>query len=106
MRVPNEAIKRYLMFIDSKDNKRYRAFYKQFRKLSIEDKLAAINFIIFNYSEDVFINKEVNDEILSHKGLIDASRKSFEILTTNPNVDTKSIGSQRSEEHTSELQSR
>jgi hypothetical protein len=82
-----------MMFIDSKDNKRYRSFYKQFRKLSAKDKLAAINFIIFNYSEDVFINKEVNDDILKHKGLIDASRKSFDILTTNPNVDTALVGS-------------
>ncbi|WP_142108420.1 hypothetical protein [Cytobacillus solani] len=82
-----------MMFIDSKDNKRYRAFYKQFRKLSVKDKLAAINYIIFNYSEDVFINKEVNDDILKHKGLIDASRKSFDVLTTNPNVDTALVGS-------------
>lgn len=80
-----------LLFVDSK-HKRYRSFYKQFKKLTHTDKLAAINFIIFSYSEDVFINKKVNEKVLKHQGLIDASRKSFDIVSSTPNVNTALIG--------------
>lgn len=42
------------MFIDF-NNKRYRNFYKKFNKLSHDDKLALVNYLIFLYLEDVFI---------------------------------------------------
>lgn len=75
-----------MMFIDSK-NKRYRNFYKQFRKLSGPDKLAAINYIVFSYSEDVFIHKGIDERLINDEGLINTSRKSSEGLTTNPMLD-------------------
>lgn len=55
-----------LMIIDSKQ-KRYRKFYRQLKKLPLEDQLAAINFIIFSYSENVFISKEIDKNVLSNK---------------------------------------
>ncbi|BCS94750.1 hypothetical protein DSLASN_03820 [Desulfoluna limicola] len=61
-----------MLFID-KDDKRYRSFYKQFKKLSREDKLAAINFIIFRYSEEVFISKTVQNDTLNDPNLKDIS---------------------------------
>lgn len=79
-----------MMFVDSKD-KRFRTFYKQFRKLSPKEKLAAINFIIFSYSEDVYINKEVNETVLKHEGLVEASRKTLNILSSMPDFDALSI---------------
>lgn len=38
-----------VMFIEDGD-KRYRPFYKQFNKLTLEDKLAALTLIMFMYS--------------------------------------------------------
>ncbi|WP_416045844.1 hypothetical protein [Priestia megaterium] len=88
---PLETSSIIMMFVDSK-HKRYRSFYKQFKKLTPQDKLAAINYIIFSYSEDVYINKEVNEEVLQDTGLIDASRKGFDVLSTQPTVDAEMIG--------------
>lgn len=77
-----------MMFIDSED-KRYRNFYKQFRKLSNEDKLAAVNYIIFSFSEDVYINKDMNKIILDNESLIVVSRKTVDIISSTPNIDSK-----------------
>ncbi len=59
-----------MLFIDKHD-KRYRSFYKQFKSLPIAKKLAAINFMIFRYSEDVYLSKQVNDIYLKNKELKD-----------------------------------
>lgn len=72
-----------MMFIDSKD-KRYRRFYKQFAKLSHTEKLATINYVIFCYSEDIFINKGINKEVINNKKLIEASQKSTIAITIDP----------------------
>lgn len=79
-----------MMFVDSKD-KRYKLFYKQFSKLKHEDKLAAINYIIFMFSDNIYINKEVNENILNNNDLLEASRKSLEIESSKPISDTKAI---------------
>lgn len=63
------------MFIDS-NNKRYRNFYKKFNKLSHEDKLALVNYLIFLYSEDVFISKNIPQHILKDSKLIEVSKQS------------------------------
>ena len=54
-----------IMFVDSKF-KRYRNFYKKFRKLPTEKKLSIINYIIFLYSEDMFISKDIENEIFEY----------------------------------------
>jgi len=74
------------MFIDS-DSKLYKNFYKQFGKLSFEDKLATINHIIFTYSEDVFMSKNLADSIINNENLIRASRKSADILSSTAEFD-------------------
>ncbi|CEK34610.1 hypothetical protein UMC2_15661 [[Clostridium] sordellii] len=75
-----------LMFIDSK-NKRYRNFYKKFNKLTLEDKLSLINYIIFLYSEEAIFSKDIPNEVLKNKNLINISKQSSNILTTNPFID-------------------
>lgn len=55
-----------ILFIDNNET-RYRSFYKKFNKLSDEDKLSVINYIILLYSEDYFLAEDirriiVNDE--------------------------------------------
>lgn len=72
-----------MMFIDSK-NKRYRNFYKKFNKLSLEDKLSLTNYIIFLYSEEVILSKNLPSEILKDEKLIDISKQCCNILTFNP----------------------
>lgn len=72
-----------MIFIDSK-SKRYRKFCKQFRQLSLEDRLTAINYIIFCYSEDVFIYKNIDPEIINNQKLVEASQKNSDALTNSP----------------------
>lgn len=89
---PLETTSVIMMFVDS-TYKRCRPFYKQFKKLTSQDKLAAINFILFNYCEDVFINKNVDEEVLKHEGLINISQQTFDVITTVEDVlDAKEIG--------------
>lgn len=71
------------MFIDSK-SKRYRNFYKKFNKLSHDDKLALINYIVFLYSEDVFLSKDISEDILKNSKLIEVSQQSSTAIVNNP----------------------
>ncbi len=75
-----------MMFIDS-NSKRYRNFYKKFNKLSHNDKLSLINYIIFLYSEDVFLSKKIPKEILEHDRLIEVCQQSSVAILDNPLVD-------------------
>ena len=50
-------------------SKRYRRFLKQFNKLSQDDKLATMCYLPFRYSEDVFIYKNINKNVLDNKSL-------------------------------------
>lgn len=57
------------LFIDSRDAGRYRKFYQQFHSLEIDSKLAAINYLLFMCSEDVFISKNVDPSIFENSQL-------------------------------------
>jgi hypothetical protein len=72
---PLEDSSRVFMFID-KEHSRYRSFYKAFKKLSKNEKLEIVNYIVFSYSEDIFINKNIDNIALINENLIEASRKS------------------------------
>lgn len=74
------------MFIDSKD-KRYRNFYKQLKKLSESAQLSIINYMIFLYSEDIFISKNLNKELIDDPNLYIVSQKNAEGLLTDKNED-------------------
>lgn len=65
---PLERTSIVMLFID-KNSKRYRGFYKQIKKLDLEQKLAVINFIIFSYAEDIFMSKNVHDVFLEDENL-------------------------------------
>ena len=51
-----------MLFVDNNET-RYRSFYKRFRKLSEEDKLSVINYIILLYTEDYFLTEEIKQVI-------------------------------------------
>ena len=62
------------MIVDSRE-KRYRKFYKQLKKLPLQEQLSAINYIIFSYSENVFISKNIGDKVLKNKYFLEACQK-------------------------------
>ena len=65
-------------------DKRYRNFFKQFRKLSKNEKLKAINYIIFSYSEDVFLYKGLDSDILQNEVLKNVAKKTTIAVADHP----------------------
>ena len=63
-----------IMFND-RDHKKYRKFAKEFSKLDQYDKLSLINYLIFLYTEDYFVSKSVNDEIINSSELSELAGK-------------------------------
>lgn len=72
-----------MMFVDS-NHKKYRNFYKKFNELPLQEKLGIINYIIFLYSEDIFLSKEISEEVLKDKNLLDVSKQTVLARTINP----------------------
>jgi hypothetical protein len=63
-----------LLFIRNGES-RYRAFFKQFNKLSVNEKLKVINYILFSYSEDVFIYGGLDESLMKDEGLKSAAKQ-------------------------------
>ncbi|SDZ84382.1 hypothetical protein [Selenomonas ruminantium] len=59
---PLEAETFIIVFRDKKSTK-YNSFERQFSKLSLNDKLGIINYIVFLYSEKQFLSNKINDKI-------------------------------------------
>ena len=74
------------MFIEDGDT-RYRRFYKQFNKLSLEDKLAALTYIIFLYSEDIYFSKSIEQKVVESKTLCNAGRTTQDMFSLAPIFD-------------------
>ena len=74
-----------MMFVD-KNYKRYRKFYQKFKKLPYEERLSLINYIIFLYSEDMFLSKELPEDIFKDDNLTNISRQTTIALLQNPFV--------------------
>ncbi len=75
------------LFIEDGD-KRYRSFYKQFNKLSLDDRLSSLTFIMFAYSEDMFFAKTIESEVTSCQKLCEISRNGFDIQTPYPYINS------------------
>ena len=65
---PLEHTSVIMVFVDNNET-RYRSFYKKFRKLSDDDKLSVINYIVFLYSEDYFLSEDIKQIIDGDKSL-------------------------------------
>lgn len=72
-----------MMFVEKSDT-RYRHFRKSFNNLSSEDKLSLINYIIFCYSEDFFLYKGLDKNILNNEKLMEVSKKTSIAILSNP----------------------
>lgn len=75
-----------ILFINEGE-KRYKNFYKQFRKLNDCDKLGIINYLIFLYSEDFFLDYNIEDKVDLSKFYNTVSLTPA-IWTTNPIAQT------------------
>lgn len=64
----NESV--VFAFLDSR-NKRYRNFYKKLNSLEQQDQLSVLNYIIFKYSENVFLSKLIPEAVLDDSNFID-----------------------------------
>ena len=76
------------MFIEDGD-KRYRGFYRQLHKLSEEEQLAAINYIIFAYTENVFMHPGTYYQMRENPQFMDVCQKTtdYQIMFPFLNVD-------------------
>ena len=83
---PLKAETAIIMFIDEGD-KRYRKFIKQFRKLTLVDQLAALTFIMFAYSEDIYFSKSIENDVKRSQALCMTSRSSQDIFSLSPKID-------------------
>lgn len=75
-----------VMFVDDGDN-RYRNFYKHFKKLHLEDRLATLTYIMFAYTEDVFFSKKILSEAKSSSELVNTSQITSTIISATPYAD-------------------
>lgn len=64
-----------------KDDRNYLAFKKQLLCRSPEDRLKIINFIVFQYSEDVFLSQKIKDDALANQKLLELSKENLNFFT-------------------------
>lgn len=67
-----------IMLFVGKDNAIYSRFFRQLRKLDLENQLSIINYIIFSYSEDYFLSPNLGKETLNK--LMSLSGKTPEMI--------------------------
>jgi len=77
---PFQAESIVLMFIDAKHT-RLKSFYRKFSKLTLDDQLSTINFMLFAYSEDYFISRNIDEKLLENQKLIAVSQYTNEIVS-------------------------
>lgn len=80
---PLESESVVFMFIEDGD-KRYRKFYKQFNKLSSEDQLLSIVYMMFAYSEEIYFSKNILNEIQNYTNLCNIGKTSLDMISETP----------------------
>ena len=76
----NESV--VMLFIDSR-NKRYRNFYKQLNNLPLPDQLAAINYIVLSYTENVFLSPKIDESVFKNPNFLSTCQKSTIVLSNS-----------------------
>lgn len=66
-----------MIFVDNAGMRRYTDFFRKFKKLSEIDKLALINYMIFLYSEDMYLSPKIPNEVWNNKKLIEVAGRSL-----------------------------
>lgn len=83
---PLKATSIVMLFVEN-GTKRYRRFIRQLKKLDKEDQLASINYMIFSYTENVFINPDTYKILKKNKAFMEVCHKTAIVksLTTLSN---------------------
>ncbi len=71
---PLEKASIIMMFIKDGETK-YRSFYKRLNSFKLEDQLKIISYILFAYTEDIYISKEI-EALIKSKDITDTFKKS------------------------------
>lgn len=81
-----------LMFVKEGD-RRYRGFRRQFKKLDNDQKLELINYLVFLYSDEVFISPCVDIDAFNDNNLksVCSLTSSYIIHSTSPLINTSPI---------------
>lgn len=74
---PLENSTQIFLFTDLR-NTQYKKFKKQLENLNLDDQLKAINFMIFAYSEDIYIHKNVNEDVFLDEGLKNIAKLTYD----------------------------
>lgn len=77
-------------FIDSR-NKRYRNFYRRLKSIELNEQLSTINYIIFKYSENVFLSKKIQDSVFKNQSFIDVCGSTSIAKVVTPFLDPLQI---------------
>lgn len=77
-----------MLFVD-KENTRYSKFFRQLKKLDLENQLSVINYIIFSYSEDYFLSPILDKKVLDKLTLL--SGKTPEMTGFYPTTTSQQI---------------
>ena len=80
---PLESSSVVLAFTDKKTTC-YQNFASQLNALNISEQLSAINYILFSYTENIFINPNVYKQLQNSPEFIDVCRKSTHIESPEP----------------------
>ena len=75
-----------VMFVENED-RRYSPFFKQLKKLPLDEQLAALTLIIYLYSEDMYFSNFIENEVCENKRLCEAARTSSDIVADMPFFD-------------------
>lgn len=67
-----------------KDDANYYKFERQFNRLSLDEKLQLISFVIINYSEDFYISQNVSSDISSNSLIKNTAKNTFELISCFP----------------------
>lgn len=78
---PLEKTSAIFVFVEEGE-KSYRKFYRQLKKLEDEDILAAINYILFSYNENIFLHPDYLHEIKENEKFMDICRKTTDFTSS------------------------
>lgn len=76
-----------IMLFYEQGERRYRRFIRQLKKLDFEDQLAVINYIIFSYTENVFINPAVYKLVWKNAKFRKVCKKTTNVVSVLGNHD-------------------
>lgn len=64
-----------------KDDRNYYRFERQFNRLSFDDKLQLISYIIINYSEELYMSKDISKEIASNELIKETAQNTTDLVS-------------------------